>query len=130
MLRRVSITGLALGLVLLGPAPLSACAMWMQLPGECAPAAPAPTGHCDQLQQGAANDATVSGTPDASCCVVKNVPQPASQSKDATPQVTLAAGAPEQSEAVATPQPRPIETEFRFEHSPPDLQPVLCVFLI
>jgi hypothetical protein len=134
MLRRLSITGLALGLVLLGPAPLSACAMWMQLPGECAPALPAPppepASHCDHLKQAAAGEASVSGALDASCCVVKNVAQPASQSKQLTPQFTLAATASQQPQIIAAAAPRAIEAEFRFEHSPPDLQPLLCVFLI
>jgi hypothetical protein len=37
MTRRVISLGLCLGLLALGPASLSACAMMMSLPGECAP---------------------------------------------------------------------------------------------
>jgi hypothetical protein len=137
MLRRISIFGLAVGLAVLGPAPLSACAIWMQLPGECAPgtSAPAPqpkaANHCEEMNvPQASSDAQLSAPVDASCCVVKNVPLPASQSKQAAPVVSIDANRVAQMDMAPVPAPRATQIENNFEHSPPDLQPLLCVFLI
>ena len=137
MLRRVSIIGLAVGLALLGPAPLSACAIWMQLPGECAPATTAPVpqpkaaSHCEQMAvPQPSSHAQLFAPADSSCCIVKNVPLPAAQSKQVAPVVSIDANRAPQTDLAPAPAPRAAEIVASYEHSPPDLQPLLCVFLI
>ena len=137
MARRVSIFGMVVGLALMGPAPLSACAMWMQLPGGCggpvpaqAAAEPQPASHCEHMALPApASDERMRATSDMSCCAAKNVPL-AEQQKQTAPEVSADSARVAQPDLAPIAAPRPSEFSQNQEHSPPDLQPLLCVFLI
>jgi hypothetical protein len=124
-------------LALLGPAPLSACAMWMQLPGGCAGPAPSETAaepqaasHCEHMSLPApAPDESVGASSDLSCCVAKDVPLPA-QPKQTAPEISADSTGVAHVDVAPAIASRAVETFSNIEHSPPDLQPLLCVFLI
>jgi hypothetical protein len=142
MLRRGGIIGLVVSLALAGSVPVSACAMLMELRGQCAPpappAAPKATGHCHEVSLPAptesspaqAPDAQLSAQPGQCCCVVRSITLPAAQSKEGAPTVSVEAHRAAGPDLAPAPAPRAAEIVSTYEHSPPDLQPVLCVFLI
>ncbi len=126
MVRRVFILALALSLVGIGPAPLSACALLSSAMAECA--APGAQSQCDQmdLHEG---QGRLAAPPDLSCCLAQ-APVPVSQYQ--APEVAVA--------SVPAVAPEPILSVFfaRDLHafvpvqdtSPPGLQSLLCTFLI
>src|SRR5713101_1735861 len=127
MMRRMLIFGLALSLAGLGPAPLSACALFSAKPAECA--TPKTQTRCDRMNmdEGETRAVASAGT---SCCYVSQAPLPESQYKayglslTAIPSVIRGAlleppAAGNQGPAVVVQDP-----------SPPPLQSFLCTFLI
>jgi hypothetical protein len=127
LMRRLSILGLALILIVTGLTPLSACALFTSKPAECAQ--PAVHSHCDQMpfDDAATRSFTSSGK---SCCVVSQAPMPELQYKAAetaaavTPIVTTVL------HAIASVRPTGSLRVSVEEPSPPSLQSLLCTLLI
>lgn len=131
LLRHTALALMAL-LPLTGPAPVSFCALMMGLPADCAPAAPVDS-HCDQMPMPApaeAPDTTPDNSPDLSCCDAMAAPAPELNVK------TMALGALVSLEYVSDNHALPPLDGFApggdipSVGSPPDRQPLLCVFLI
>lgn len=127
VLRRGFIFVVALSIAALAPLPLSTCALLASLPGDCT--CPTPPSRCDHMGM-AETQPALAGHSDRSCCRVTAEPLPEAQSKAPAP---LDSGVP----AIVVsrvPVIRPCEysqlVEVFPEHSPPDQQPLLCVFLI
>src|SRR5713101_7310598 len=78
MMRRMLIFGLALSLAGLGPAPLSACALFSSKLAECA--TPKTQSQCDQMNMVESGTQLVAAS-DTSCCVVSKAPIPQLQYK-------------------------------------------------
>jgi hypothetical protein len=130
MFRRVVIVGLVLSLVAFAPLPLSACALLASLPGDCF--CPEPRSICDHMNMDMAQpDTHVAAHPDRNCCRVTSAPLPEAQAKAPT---AAAVGMPVVAVAAALPPAPPMRLLPAFEASldisPPDSQPLLCVFLI
>jgi hypothetical protein len=81
MIRRVISLGLCLGLLALGSASLSACAMVVSLPGECA--SPAAQGNCEAMQHAEEPIAISSGGDLACCWLAAPAPDAVTLSKEA-----------------------------------------------
>lgn len=136
MSSRWTALALAFLLSLLGPQPLSACALMMGLPADCAPAAPAES-DCEQMPMpvpSAAEGEVPAEEPtepaDPSCCasLAAAVPESNVQVAAADGLLPLA----ETSDSEVPPNPvavAPLQA-VRPSASPPDRQPLLCVFLI
>jgi hypothetical protein len=141
MQRRILVSMLCLSLASLAPMPLSACAMLMALPTECAPAladkAPQ-VSHCEHTMvsgtQADENAATLqANTSQLPCCQLTSAPSPDASAGAAKVKVVPA-------NAPLTNAPQANTTKIfdraaaRAEHqqftSPPDRQPLLCTFLI
>jgi hypothetical protein len=130
MFRRVVIVGLALSLVAFAPLPLSACALLASLPGDCS--CPGPRSICNHMNMDMSQpDTHVASHPDRSCCRVTSAPLPEAQAKAPT---AAAVGMPVVAVAAALLPAPPMRLLPAFEASldisPPDSQPLLCVFLI
>lgn len=113
---------LATALALLGPVPVSLCAVLGNLPADCIP-----TPHCETMGS-QASDAKLSAPTD-DCCAVSSAPLPERQVNSPAPVASL--------ELVAAPEfvVEALQTEVvaimpRARSAPPDLQSALCVFLI
>ncbi len=117
---------LAVSLFVLGPVPLSACALFSSKLAECA--TPKTQSRCDQMDMDE-DGSSIAAAPGTSCCYISNAPLSESQYK-----------APEHSLAAA---PAGLDTTWEFpraeeqgptdavQHlSPPRLQSLLCTFLI
>ena len=128
MVRRVISLGLCLGLVALGPAPLSACAMLANLPADCGPA-PAQSSDCEQMDMHHPAQ-EVRANLNASCCqITRPAPDAATAAKKTTaPElVTVPIDAePVSLEARANPAPAASPQLA----SPLERQSLFCVFLI
>jgi hypothetical protein len=128
MFRRAIIVGLALSLVAFAPLPLSACALLASLPGDCS--CPGPRSMCDHMDM-AQTGTYVASHPDRNCCRVTVAPLPDAQAKAST---AAAVGMPVVAVVAALPPAPPMRLLPAFEVSanisPPDPQPLLCVFLI
>lgn len=127
MLRRSVTLGLILGLTALVPVPLSVCALQAGLPANC----PICGSHADCDTMRAATAGTKVESPvDRSCCHVAVEPLPEAQSKaptSATAILPARTAAPLELAPLARHFfPRDLSPNL----SPPDLQPLLCVFLI
>ena len=75
-------------------------------------------------------DARLEAAPDLSCCQLTTAPLPEARGQIAVPQVpadVLVTGPPL---FASIPPAHPVAPEFPPAGSPPDLQPLLCVFLI
>lgn len=125
-MRRGFILGLALGLAGLGPAPLSACALFTSKLAECE--SPRTETRCERMDLGTAGTQIVAaqGTP---CCAVQ-APLPESQYKASNLSLAVTpVVAPDSLENLP-----PFENERRLDvlpsQSPPPLQSLLCTFLI
>ena len=121
MLRRILLVVLAAGLAAAGPAPLSACALMAGLPAECQPMP-----ECLQMDM---PDALMAGM-GTSCCQVSAVPLPEQRANAAPPVLGAATERIERASVPAVYSPVFIPTDFSDSFSPPDTQPLLCVFLV
>jgi hypothetical protein len=137
MRRRILISMLCLCLASLAPAPLSACAMWMALPADCAPAATPVVSHCEEMaavKAGEENSASLRANPlGLPCCQLAAAPVPdasanAGKSKVAPADATLVR-APQVSFAKVF-ERAASQAEYAQFDSPPDQQSLLCTFLI
>src|SRR2546425_11310604 len=126
-MRRALSFGLALSLMGLVPAPLSACALFSSRPAECA--TPQTESQCDQMNTDASGP-QLAAAPSTSCCVVSQAPLPESQTKPT--EFSLApthAVVPELTwDLPRLENARPADVAR--DVSPPSLQPLLCTFLI
>ena len=115
-----------LGLLLLTPTPLSLCAIFAGLPGDCAQSPHRP--ECEQM--GMAQAAVeLEAESNQSCCQVSQAPVPEAPGKVVAPQTSVKTLRPDH--LVALPQPdRLAHLELPPVVSPPDRQQLLCVFLI
>jgi hypothetical protein len=116
-----------LGLLALGPAALSACAMLMSLPSECAP--PAAQENCEAVQHAEEPIAVSSGGDLACCRLAAPTPDAVTIFKEAPlPQLSLA------SPVVDLASVERSRIEFSAAATPPPACPLeqarLCVFLI
>ena len=127
MFRGVLIVALTLCLAAFAPLPLSACALLASLPGDCS--CPGPRSICDHMDV-AQTGAQVASHPDRNCCRVTSAPLPEAQAKAST---AATIGMPIAGVVAPLPSPAPTRLpifEVSLDISPPDLQPLLCVFLI
>gem|GEM_PF-2021263 len=126
-MRRILSFFIALGLVGLGPLPLSACALIYSQPSECA--TPQTETHCDQMGMDQAERPSVSAA-SKTCCAISEAPLPEAQSNAGN----LPATAGSALDSSATPEVvRLANTRLLDAHhdfSSPPLQPLLCTFLI
>ena len=125
MLKWATILTASLAL-LLGPHPMSVCAVLAGLPADCIPQ---PENHCNPTQKPDSPPAKNSST-DLSCCQVAAAPAPSASNK-----IELSAAALPPLETAAHWQPdlsisRSPISEVEPDRSPPDRQSLLCVFLI
>lgn len=126
-MRRILSFFIALGLVGLGPVPLSACALIYSQPSECA--TPQTETRCDQMGMNQAEDPSVSPT-SKTCCVISEAPLPDAQSNAGELPATAGSALDSSAapEIVRLENARPLEALQDF--SSPPLQPLLCTFLI
>ena len=125
MLKRASALVICLMLALLAPLPLSACAALAGLPAECQPEP-----ECAAMDSMEACATMAMQMDSTSCCQVSAAPLPQAQQKVATPDIS-ADPLPVLHLAVAVVQPDFDAAAVSWnEHSPPDVQSVLCTFLI
>jgi len=120
-----------LGLLLLGPAPLSACAMLADAVADCAPVPPASAhggDECDRMAMPQpSGDEMEAGL--ASCCQAKApLPQAAKSTTTVVAPDFTAQDLP--GEFVATVRPALDSPASSLPVSPPERQSLLCVFLI
>ena len=127
MLRRPIIVAICLSLAGMAQLPLTACALLAGLPAECAQ--PVSVQHCNQMDRMSPPD-EVKVASDASCCQVVQAPLPEAQGKADAPETGAKAIL---AESFAVLPPQRIESASSAASrilSPPELQPLLCVFLI
>ena len=126
MLARALSLLLVLGLVTLGPTPLSACAIFTDLPGDCAP--PYQQSDCERMGM-VQPPVELKAPSDLSCCQLNQAPPPEAPGKVSPPEASaqiLCAG-----HLVVLPRSAQFpSSEASLFASPPDLQQLLCVFLI
>ena len=124
MFRRVLHCVIVFGLVAVAPLPVSACALLAGLPADCQPQP-----HCEQMDA-AAPLTSIESAPGQSCCQLSGAPIPQAQTKVSTPD--FAENLPSDVQPVLFSHGS--EVFFPATHSddvsPPDRQPLLCVFLI
>jgi hypothetical protein len=126
-MRRILSFFIALGLVGLGPLPLSACALIYSQPSECA--TPQTETHCERMGMKRAERPSVSPA-SKTCCVISEAPLPEAQSN--------AGNLPATSGSALYSSPAPVivrleskqPVEALQEFSSPPLQLLLCTFLI
>ncbi len=124
MLRRNVALALCLSLVALASLPVSPCSMLAGLPAQCRPRP-----HC--LETGKQEPLTSIEAPvELSCCQLSETPVPQAQDKPAAPQITANVARDPQVSAADTRPARAHDLNAFESASPPDRQPVLCVFLI
>ena len=126
LVRRSLIFALALGVVGLGPVPLSACALLSSKLAECA--TPKTQSRCDQMNMDESGAQLVTAS-DPSCCFISKVPIPQLQYKASD--LSLAAPI-----AVRDPTGDTLRIQLLppvlmvQDLSPPSLQSLLCTLLI
>jgi hypothetical protein len=124
--RRVLILGLALGLLGLGPVPLSACSLMSSKLAECA--SPKTQSMCDQMNMDESGTHLAAAS-NHSCCFVQ---APLPESRFQAPDISLVAAAIVPPGQMTEP-PRvafAAREIFVQDVSPPALQSLLCTFLI
>jgi hypothetical protein len=126
-MRRMLIFAIALGLIGLGPVPLSACALFYSQPAECA----TPQNHslCERMEMDQSNGPSVAASSKA-CCLISEAPLPEAQYSSGN--LSLAATPLIEYQAIRE-IPRTGNTQLGLllqDLSPPPLQSVLCTFLI
>lgn len=125
MMRLLAIV-LGFSLLVLGPVPLSACALFSSKLAECA--TPETQSRCDQMDMGEGGS-SIAAAPDTSCCYTSNAPLSESQYK--APDLSLAEapvglGTTWEFPRVEEQGPADVVQDL----SPPRLQSLLCTFLI
>jgi len=124
MLRRSLIFALCLSLAALAPLPLSVCAALAALPSECQ--------ECQQM--GVAEPAGAPHTDfDPACCQLTAAPLPeavAGAAKTLAAFASVDVDSVRLSTSVSVAQEIPVRSDLFPAFSPPDRQPLLCVFLI
>ncbi len=127
MLRRLIFVAICLSLAGMAQLPLTACALLAGLPGECAQ--PVSEQHCNQMDRMSPLQ-EVKVASDPSCCRVTQAPLPEAQGKADAPEAGAKAVL---AESFVVLPARPIESANSADCtilSPPNRQPLLCVFLI
>jgi hypothetical protein len=126
-MRRILSFFIAMGLVGLGPLPLSACALIYSQPSECA--TPKTETHCERMGMEQAEHPSVSPA-SKSCCVISEAPLPEAQSNAGELPATAGSALDSSAapEIVRLENVRPLEALQDF--SSPPLQTLLCTFLI
>ena len=133
--KRVLISVLCLSVASLAPTPLSACAMLMALPANCAPEAKAanPASHCEQMATPPGSDTDLYANPSAlPCCQVSSSPTPdagsgAAKTTVSSPVASLRDATLHSATIVFERATAASPVQFP---SPPDQQSLLCTFLI
>jgi hypothetical protein len=127
IMRRLLICVLVLGLTVMAASPLSLCAMFSSLAGDCA--TPQTQARCHQMETDSESSQTLS-TPSSSCCLVAQNPVP-------EPKVEATRTFPYRQPAnvIALAAHVVSAARARFagvmqDLAPPSLQPLLCTFLI
>jgi hypothetical protein len=126
-MRRILSFFVALGLVGLGPLPLSACALIYSQPSECA--TPQTETHCERMGMDETEGPSVSPA-SKTCCLISEAPLPDAQHR-AGNLPAMAVSALDSSAApviIRLEDARPLEVLQDF--SSPPIQPLLCTFLI
>ena len=125
-MRRSVIFALALSLVGLGPASLSACALLFSKPAECA--TPKTQSQCDQMNMDESGTQLAAAS-DSSCCFISKAPIPQLQFK--VFDLSLAAPIAVLDQTGDTPRIQRLLPVLTIQDlSPPALQSLLCTFLI
>src|SRR6266567_5046885 len=126
-MRRILSLAIVLSLTGLGPAPLSACALFSSKLVECA--TPKTQARCDQMDM-QENGTRLAATPDTSCCFSSSAPLPESQYK-AFDLSFMAVPTLLSDPMGHTPRTQyPCRVDRVQDLSPPKLQCLLCIFLI
>jgi len=115
-----------MGLALLGPSPVSLCAMASPLFADCAPTGTQP--HCADMDMGEQSSTTLA-LPTAPCCVSSQAPLPEAKNdapKPAARQVVVTASV--LNVETLNPDNGPV-SDSQQDPSPPPLQSLLCIFL-
>ncbi len=126
-MRRILIIAIVFSLAGLGPVPLSACALLSSRLAECT--TPKTQSRCNEMNMDASGTRLIAA-PDKSCCFVSNAPLPESQYKASDLSLAAALAVVPDSMGDA---PRVQHTPFALpvpDLSPPELQSLLCTFLI
>ncbi len=126
-MRRLLILGLALGLVGMGPVPLSACALLTSQMAECKTPDTQPA--CDKMDMGG-NGPQLNAASEASCCFVSKAPVPEAQQKtgDYSPAISIASLELSDGDLPSSQRTAPVSIAQDF--SPPSFSSLLCTFLI
>lgn len=125
-MRRSLIFALALGLIGLGPVPLSVCALLTSKLAECA--TPKTESRCDQMNMDESGTQLVAAS-DTSCCIVSKAPVPKLQYKASN--LSLAAPLAVLGLTGDTPRVQRLPLVLIAQDvSPPSVQSLLCTFLI
>lgn len=127
MLRRTALAMVAL-LALMGPMPVSACALVMGLPADCAPPVPV-QGHCDGMPAEPGAPSEPAPADDSNCCDFLAAPLPDSNVKVAPAEAMGVTLVEIPAAPVASPALPAADVASSPAPSPPDLQSLLCVFL-
>jgi hypothetical protein len=126
LVRRSLIFALALGLVGVGPVPLSACALLSSKLAECA--TPKTQFQCAQMNMAERGTQLVAAS-DPSCCFISKAPIPQLQYQASD--LSLAAPIAVLDPTGDTPRMQLLPPVLVVQdHSPPALQSLLCIFLI
>jgi fermentation-respiration switch protein FrsA (DUF1100 family) len=125
-MRRSLIFALALSLVGLGPAPLSACALLSWKLAECA--TPQTQPQCDQMNMDESGTQLVAAL-DTSCCFISKAPIPQLQYKASDVSVAAPIAVLDPTGDTRRIQ-RLLPVRIVQDLSPPTLQSLLCTFLI
>lgn len=126
-MRRILSFFIALGLVGLGPLPLSACALIYSQPSECA--TPQTETHCERMGMEQTERPSVLPA-SKTCCVISEAPVPEAQSNAGQLQVTAGSALDANSAPVIVRLESKQPVEALQDFSSPPLQPLLCTFLI
>jgi hypothetical protein len=126
-MRRILSFFIALGLVGLGPLPLSACALIYSQPSECA--TPQTETHCERMGMEQAERLSVSPG-SKTCCVLSEAPLPEAQSNAGELQATAGSALDASSAPLIVRHGSKQPVEALQDFSSPPLQTLLCTFLI
>ena len=141
MRRRILLSMLCLSLASLAPTPLSACAVMMTLPTECAPAHVRAASHGSQCEQAMASGTQVdensaqlrAKASQLPCCQLIAAPVPDASAGISKIKVASAVAALEivtQASTTKIFERTTAQIQRELSASPPDRQPLLCTFLI
>jgi len=126
-MRRLLILGLALGLVGMGPVPLSACALITSQMAECKTPETQPV--CDKMDMSESGP-RLAGASEASCCFVSKAPVPEARQKISNDSPAISIAIFELSDGDSLSPQRSVAVLIPQDFSPPSLRSLLCTFLI